>query len=113
MLGSGCMGTVIFFVPHSGSFPVIFCLYMLIGLGEAVIWPVLGAFATEEGRDHFGHGTMMGVFNLAMSGGVFCGAMLAGISMDTLGMVWAYYISGIAVLGCTSFGAYLLASARN
>ncbi|WP_028585037.1 MFS transporter [Desulfogranum mediterraneum] len=108
VIGTCCMGAVIIAIPHGRTFGQMVLLYMLLGLGEAVIWPVLGAYASEEGRAHYGHGTMMGVYNLAMSAGVFSGALLAGFSMDTWGMEWAFYVSGGAVLCCTGFGAYLI-----
>ena len=41
---------------------------------------------------------MMGVFSFAMSAGVFTGAVLAGFSMDSWGIAWAYYVTGSAVL---------------
>ena len=37
-------------------------------------------WAAEEGRTHFGHGTMMGVFNLAMSAGIVLDEALRQIS---------------------------------
>lgn len=111
MIGCSCMGVVIITIPSGRSIPMMVVLYMFLGLGEAVIWPVLGALATEEGRAHYGQGTMMGVFNLAMSAGVFSGAILAGISMDVLGIQWAFYVSGTAVLIFTYIGAYLISTA--
>jgi MFS family permease len=71
---------------------------LFLGFGEAILWPVLGAYAAEEGRAHFGHGTMMGVFNLAMSAGVFTGAMLAGISMDSWGIRQAFHVTAVAII---------------
>ncbi len=108
--GVTCMGGIIFIIPHGTSFPMMLGLYMLLGLGEAIIWPTLGAYATEEGRVHFGHGTMMGVFNLAMSAGVFFGAILGGFTMDYLSIQWAFYVSGAAVLFFTYIGVWLIRS---
>lgn len=113
VLGCSCMGGVILLIPSGSSIMSIMVLYMLLGLGEAVIWPVLGAFATEEGRLHYGHGTMMGVFNLAMSIGVFSGAILAGVAMDFLGIAWAFYLSGAALLVVSYIGAYLISNGED
>lgn len=107
-IGTTCMGSVILLIPQGGSVLMLVVLYMLLGLGEAVIWPVLGAYATEEGREHYGHGTMMGMFNFAMSGGVFTGAMLAGASMDALGIEWSFYVCGSVLLLLTFLGAFLI-----
>jgi len=98
LLGCACMSIAIFCIPLMTTFIAIMGIYLFLGFGEAVLWPVLGAYAAEEGRTRFGHGTMMGVFNLAMSAGVFTGAILAGISMDSWGMPQAFRITAAAVL---------------
>ncbi len=110
IVGSLCMSTAVFLIPSITSFPAMVGLYLFLGLGEAVLWPVLGAYAAEEGRAHFGHGTMMGVFNLAMSGGVFTGAMLAGTSMDSWGMAQAFHITAVAILTLTLTAAFMIRS---
>lgn len=99
LLVAGCLAMTIALlaIPMMGGFWGFMGMYLFLGLGEAVLWPVLGAYAAEEGRTHFGHGTMMGVFNLAMSAGVFTGALLAGASMDWLGMQQAFILTGAAV----------------
>lgn len=107
LAGTVVMCMSLYLVPQASTFLQMVLLYMVLGTGEAIIWPVLGAYASEEGRRHFGHGTMMGVFSLAMSAGVFTGALLAGYAMDYFGMAWAYYSSATAVLVLTS-GATLV-----
>jgi MFS family permease len=69
-------------------------LFVIIGMGEAIVWPALGALATEEGR-HYGQGSMMGVFNMAMSLGIFVGAMGVGSLVDIIGLAWAFYIVAV------------------
>ncbi|MBW1637120.1 MAG: MFS transporter [Deltaproteobacteria bacterium] len=98
LVGSLCMGLAVLAIPSMENFLSMTILYVILGMGEAVIWPVLGAYATEEGRTHYGQGTMMGMFSFAMSGGVFTGAVLAGMSMDLAGIKWAYYTCGVMVL---------------
>lgn len=112
LLASGalCMGITVLFVPCVERFPLLIGLYMLLGIGEAIIWPVLGAYAAEEGRNYFGHGTMMGVFNLAMSAGVFIGAALAGTSMDLLGIEWAFYLTSATIIVMTLVAAWMICS---
>ncbi len=106
--GSVCLSASIMMVPFVSSFALMLVLYCLLGLGEAIIWPVLGAYASLEGRKHYGHGTMMGVFSLAMSGGVFAGAILAGYSMDRWGIDWAYFSTATAILAFTLGAAFLI-----
>ncbi|MCL2341036.1 MAG: MFS transporter, partial [Proteobacteria bacterium] len=82
LCGVICMCAALVLIPTAAGLGAMFGVYLFLGVGESVLWPVLGAYAVEEGRNHFGHGTMMGVFNLAMSAGVFTGALLSGLSMD-------------------------------
>ena len=83
------------------------CIRDSLGVGEAVIWPVLGALATQDGR-YYGQGTMMGVFSLAMSAGVFLGAIGAGLSMDRFGLKWSFINIGVIVLVLTMIAAWLI-----
>ena len=61
-LGSFVVGVTMFLVPVVGSLYGLIALFVVMGAGEALVWPVLGAFAIEEGRQ-YGQGSMMGVFN--------------------------------------------------
>lgn len=108
--GCICLSGVIMLIPFMKTFVMFLLIYCLLGLGEAIIWPVLGAYASIEGRKRYGHGTMMGVFSLAMSGGIMAGAMLAGFSMDVWGIEFAYFVTAAAVLIGTSVAALLIRS---
>lgn len=107
VVGTFSMAGAMILVPSAKTVLHMVYLYMVLGMGEAIIWPVLGAYASEEGRNHFGHGTMMGVFSLAMSGGVFTGAILSGYFSDHLGMGWAFYITALVIVTLTG-GSILL-----
>jgi MFS transporter, DHA1 family, multidrug resistance protein len=89
--GSSLISIGLLCVPSAGSFVTLLLLFALIGLGEAISWPAMGALAAEEGRV-YGQGSMMGVFNTAMSAGIFIGAMGVGALVDLLGIAWAFYI---------------------
>jgi DHA1 family multidrug resistance protein-like MFS transporter len=91
LIGSTIICLGIFSVPFAGNFISLLLLFALIGLGEAVSWPALGALAAKEGHI-YGQGAMMGVFNTAMSAGIFVGAMGVGALVDWLGIAWAFYI---------------------
>ncbi len=95
-------------IPLADTFMSLLCIFIMIGVGEALIWPVLGAFATEEGRELYGHGSMMGLFNFAMSFGVLTGAMVSGIAMDTLGLDYAFYLSGLTVFLLTAIALVMI-----
>ena len=108
--GCICLSGVIMLIPFMKTFIMFLLIYCLLGLGEAIIWPVLGAYASIEGRKRYGHGTMMGVFSLAMSGGIMAGAMLSGLSMDVWGIEFAYFVTAATVLIGTSVAALLIRS---
>lgn len=111
LLRGGCLvvSLVMCAVPLATSFLQLLLLFGLLGVGEAVIWPTLGALATEEGRQ-YGQGTMMGIFNLAMSAGVFVGAMGAGISVDLFGLGASFVIIGCLVLVLTLWASTMIVS---
>jgi len=109
LAGSLCVGLAVLAIPFMKSFASMTILYVVLGVGEAVLWPVLGAYATEEGRV-YGQGTMMGMFSFAMSGGVLTGAVLAGVSMDLAGITWAYYVCGVMVLILVLAAAKMISS---
>lgn len=108
--GTVCLCLALLIIPGLKTLPAMIAVYLFLGFGEAVLWPVLGAYAAEEGRTHFGHGTMMGVFHLAMSGGVFAGAMVAGTSMDWWGIKQAFYITATAIFVLTLVAVGLIRS---
>jgi len=78
-------------IPFVESFPGLILLFAVIGTGEALIWPTLGALATEEGRE-YGHGAMMGVFSMAMSVGILGGSLGSGVVVDTIGLKYTFPI---------------------
>ena len=110
LLKIGCLvvSAVMCLVPLAGNFYSLLVLFVILGTGEAVIWPVLGALAAQEGR-RYGQGNMMGVFNLSMSMGVLLGALGAGISVDLFGLAASFVIIGVVVLGLTLWAASLIA----
>jgi len=105
--GSLVISFVICLVPFADSYGKLLILFAVLGMGEAVIWPVLGALATQDGR-YYGQGTMMGVFSLAMSCGIFIGAIGAGSSMDEFGLKWSFINIGIIVLILTMGASWLI-----
>lgn len=108
MSGVGLMVVAIASVPTATSISHLFLSYILLGCGEALVWPTLGAYASAKGRDQYGHGTMMGVLSFAMSVGVLTGAIIAGTSMDYLGIEWSFYVPAAAILLLSSMGGLLI-----
>ncbi len=109
LVGSACISVIVYLIPSIDSFTQIVALYLCLGAFEAAVWAVLGAYASIEAKD-YGHGTMMGVFSFAMSGGIFTGAVLAGYSMDRMGIALSYHVAGIAVLVIALVAAAMIAT---
>ncbi len=111
LLTIGCLiiSLIMVLVPLAADFTQLLLLFAVLGAGEALIWPALGALATEEGRV-YGHGTMMGVFNLAMSSGIFFGSLEAGWVMDYWGLRWSFVTIGIIVLFLSLYAIGLIRS---
>ena len=107
----GCLiiSLIMVLVPLAADFMQLLLLFAVLGAGEALIWPVLGALAAEEGK-HYGHGTMMGVFSLAMSSGIFFGSLGAGWVRDFWSLNWSFVTIGITVLFLSLAAAALIRS---
>ncbi len=110
LIGSTVISVGIFVVPFAGGLVQLMLLFAVIGTGEAVVWPALGALATEEGRT-YGQGSMMGVFNMAMSAGLFIGAMGVGALVDMIGIAWSFYIVAVFLFACTLAAVRLIGAA--
>jgi len=107
---TGCLiaSAGVFLMPSAADFLQLVWLSVLIGVGEALIWPTLGAIAVEEGH-RYGQGSMMGVFNMAMSLGVLIGSLVAGLFMDLIGLEYVFYIVSIILAVSAVAGAPLIA----
>ena len=111
MVGCTVISLVMCLVPLAVNFWMLLALFITLGIGEAIIWPALGALAAQEGRI-YGQGTMMGVFNMAMSAGILFGSVAAGGCTDLFGLRWSFVIIGIAVFGATMFAVRLILTAN-
>ena len=107
MAGSIMIGISMCCVPFARGFVPLLMLFAVIGLGEAVSWPAMGALAAKEGKQ-FGQGSMMGVFNMAMNLGVFIGAMGVGALVDLFSLDWAFYAVGICLILCAVAAAAMI-----
>jgi len=108
MVGCSIMGAGMFLVPVAAGFLQLVGLFAVIGVGEALVWPALGAIAIEEGQ-YYGQGSMMGVFNMAMSAGLLIGSLLAGSLMDLLGLDYLFYIISIILIASAVVGGRMIA----
>lgn len=77
-----------------------FILFTLLGVMEAIFQPTNSAMILEGGRSH-GMGTTMGIFNTAMSIGMFIGSLGAGVLIDAFGMQAGFMIVASVVFCST------------
>lgn len=96
LLTVGCFiaATALMIIPLATDVIQLVLIFVILGVGESLVWTVLGAFASEEGK-YYGHGTMMGAFNLAMSGGTFFGSLFGGLIMELYGLNMIFIFIGL------------------
>lgn len=92
------------------TFWQLILIFLVLGAAEAFIWPTLGALAMIEGRT-YGQGSMMGVFNMAMSAGIFVGSIGAGLMVDSAGIRWVFPAVASALLVSTIVSAAMIRAA--
>lgn len=105
--GSLVVSGAIFATPSAERLATLIVLFVLMGMGEAIVWPTLGALAVEGGR-RYGQGTIMGVFSMAMSAGVLLGSIGSGAAMDVLGLEYAFYLTAAFLVLATGVAAVLI-----
>jgi len=108
LTGSLIASAGVFVMPFATDFLQLVWLSVFIGIGEALIWPTLGAIAVEEGHQ-YGQGSMMGVFNMAMSLGILIGSLVAGSFMDLIGLEYVFYVVSIILVVSAVAGGLLIA----
>ena len=74
----------------------VLLLFGLLGINEAIFMPANSAMVLEGGRTH-GMGATMGLFNTAMTGGVFIGSLGAGLLVDATDLSGAFILVGVIV----------------
>ncbi len=106
---TGCFiaSTCVFLMPFAASFMQLVWLSACMGIGEALVWPTLGAIAVEEGH-RYGQGSIMGVFNLAMSVGILIGSLVAGSFTDLFGLEYAFYTTSVILVVSAVAGGLLI-----
>ena len=105
--GSLVIVAATFAIPFAENFVQLIGVFVIMGAGEALVWPTLGALAIEEGRT-YGQGAMMGVFNMSMSAGVFVGSVTAGLLVDSFGVEYAFPVTATVLLVSTVAAAAMI-----
>ena len=108
ILGSGISAAALLFIPLiAHNFRSLLIIDMFMGIGGAISMPAASAITVIAGK-RYGMGASMGVFNTAMSVGMILAPLLSGMVMDTLGLIYIFYVAGIvSVLGILIFIYYV------
>jgi MFS transporter, DHA1 family, multidrug resistance protein len=110
ILGSGAYACAIVLFPRMETFAGLLLLNLLLGVLAAVPLPAVTALAVAEGK-HYGMGSTMAVFNVAMSLGLGCGPLVSGLIYDAAGLEQVFYwIAGIGFAGSLLAGHCLSAA---
>jgi len=98
------------YLPYASGFWSLLSMTVIMGLGSAVSLPASAAILMEEG-ERFGMGLVFGLFNTAMNIGFAAAPFLGNFIMDTRGLSFVFYLSGIiGIAGVMTF--YICSMAR-
>lgn len=87
-------------LPLTSDFLTLTFLSCIIGAGGAVSIPAAMAVIATEGRT-YGHGSLMGLFNSAMSLGMITGPLVSGWILDITDIDCVFFVTGLLTLAGT------------
>jgi MFS family permease len=97
------VGACILLIPWAGSFALLVVVFVILGTFESMASPSINAITVGKGRG-LGMGSVMGVFNTAMSAGLLIGALAGGAIDDSYGTAWVFrYAAIFAFAGAVVF----------
>ena len=101
------MGACTLFIPWAGSFALLVVVFVILGTFESMAVPSVNAMTVEKGRV-LGMGSVMGIFNTAMSAGLLIGALAGGAIDDSYGTAWVFrYAAIFAFVGVVVFNLFM------
>ena len=111
-VGMGTVAAGTFSIPWLGSFAPLLGLFMVIGIFESMAMPSVTAVTVEKGRI-MGMGSVMSVFNMAMSLGLVIGSMVGGVIESSIGIAAVFrYAAALGLVGVVIFNVFMLRSAQ-
>lgn len=106
LIGGGITVVSLGLMPLTGNFYALLALNVLWGSGRAMGIPATSAINTIEGRK-YGMGSAMGLFMGALYGGMVIAPLISGVLMQTIGVKYVFFFSGLATLiGMIIFYSY-------
>lgn len=101
--GNIIFSVALLLVPYAGSFRSLLILNFIMGTGGAIALPASLTMLTDIGREE-GMGSILGVYNSAMSLGMATGPIVAGVVMDMIGVSQIFTLSAvISIIGSLYF----------
>ena len=101
------IGACTLFIPWAGSFALLVVLFVILGTFESMASPSINAITVGKGRV-LGMGSVMGIFNTAMSAGLLIGALAGGAIDDSYGTAWVFrYAAIFAFAGVVVFNLFM------
>jgi MFS family permease len=109
IIGSLASSFVFFLIPISHNFGGLLLLCVTMGLFGAIGMPAGTALTVQLGRGFHSMGSMMGLFNMAMSCGMVAGPLVGGACEDMTGLPSVFYLGGaIGVIGTGIFWRFIV-----
>ena len=110
--GMGMVAVGTFTIPWLGNFGLLLGIFVVIGIFESMAMPSLNAITVEKGRV-LGMGTVMGIFNMAMSLGLIIGSMVGGVIETSMGIDAVFrYAAVLGLVGVVVFNIFMLRASR-
>jgi len=94
ILGSILYFSIVPLIPYTLNFIQILTLNIILGLFSALSLPAASALIVVEGK-HYGMGSTMAIFNVAMSVGLGIGPLASGVVLDIWGLSGVFYFCTI------------------
>ncbi|UCG83127.1 MAG: MFS transporter [Dehalococcoidia bacterium] len=110
-LGLMVMASGTLSIPWIGTVALLMGIFVVMGTFESMAIPSINAITVNRGRI-YGMGSVMGVFNTAMSLGLVAGSLAGGAIEDSFGIEWVFrYAAMLGFVGIVLFNVFMRSGA--
>ncbi|UCC59672.1 MAG: MFS transporter, partial [Dehalococcoidia bacterium] len=110
-LGLMVMASGTLSIPWIGTVALLMGIFVVMGTFESMAVPSINAITVNRGRI-YGMGSVMGVFNTAMSLGLVAGSLAGGAIEDSFGIEWVFrYAAMLGFVGIVLFNVFMRSGA--
>lgn len=107
-IGNLFAAVALLMIPFSRNIYELFLTNLAMGISGAVTIPAASGIVVSEGKKHFSMGSVMSLYNMAMSMGLAAGPLLGGLIQDATNIINVFvFASATAVLGTILLVWYL------